>query len=71
MGEFARNRAVPFTVHTTAAAAEECARAAAFYEKLLAEPALFPCSFALDGVQYKGFGEAFCRFLVRGGYRNA
>ena len=59
MGEFARNRAVPFAVHTTAAAAKECARTAAFYEKMVTEPASFPCSFALDGVQYKGFGETF------------
>ncbi len=64
MSEFARNRAVPFAVHNTAATAAECERAAAFYHTMLEEPAAFPCSFALDDKAYKGFGEDF-RLMTR------
>ena len=59
MREYTQNRAVPFTVHNTAATPEECARVAAFYDAMINTPAAFPCSFALDGVEYKGLGEMF------------
>ena len=59
MSQFARNTGVPFETYNTAASAEECARAAAFYEKLIGEPAAFPCSFRLGKTAYKGFGADF------------
>ena len=59
MQNYARNTGVPFETYNTAATAEECARAAARYRQLLAEPENFPCSFRLDQTQYTGFGPDF------------
>jgi len=49
------NNAVPYGVHITAADPAECRRAQQSYEALLADPAAFPCSFALDGNRQTGF----------------
>ncbi|MBQ8610238.1 MAG: alpha-galactosidase [Oscillospiraceae bacterium] len=61
MQNYARNTGVPFETYNTAATAQECARAAAYYRKLVEQPADFPCSFRLDGTQYQGFGADFTR----------